>query len=100
MSERSLTLHDEEKDTNSCLLHLLGLLAGSGFILLCVAFGLYFLTEKPSVYEQDDRVMNPPLSLEQEASSMREGLEETKYSSNEVADITDESVEASIIVPD
>lgn len=89
-----------KKHTNSCLLHLLGLLAGSGFILLCVAFGLYFLTEKPSIYEQDDRVMNPPLSLEQEVSSMGEGLEEAKRSSNEVADITDESIEASVRVPE
>lgn len=47
-----------KKHTNGCLLRLLGIFVGTGFIMLCIAFGLYVISEKPQVYEEDtSRVM-------------------------------------------
>lgn len=48
----------KKKHTNGCLLRLLVIFVGTGFIMLCIAFGLYVISEKPQVYEEDtSRVM-------------------------------------------
>ena len=82
-----------KKHTNSCLLHLLGLIAGSGFILLCVAFGLYFLTEKPSIYEKDNRVVSAPISLD---TGNNIEINKEAQAHSHIADREDESMEASM----
>lgn len=47
-----------KKHTNGCLLRLLGIFVGTGFMMLCIAFGLYVISEKPQIYEEDtSRVM-------------------------------------------
>lgn len=42
-----------KKHTNGCLLRILGIFVGTGFIMLCIAFGLYMISEKPQIYEED-----------------------------------------------
>ena len=74
-----------KKHTNSCLVRLLGLLAGSGFILLCITFGLYFFTEKPVIYEQEAYTVKGIKDVEV--------IQQTKEDEEDYKDQRDESIE-------
>lgn len=47
----------KRKHTNSCLLSLLSICASIAFVLLAGVFGLYVLSEKPTIYEEQDVVV-------------------------------------------
>lgn len=81
-----------KKHTNSCLVHLLGLLAGSGFILLCITFGLYFFTEKPAVYEQESYTAKGVKDVEV--------IQQTKEDESHYKNQREESVEVALITPE
>lgn len=86
-----------KKHINSCLLRLLGLFVSSGFVLLCLSFGLYLLTERPVVYEEDGQAMG----VEHSSTMSHEAGEAISLPSQNVAAQTaDESVQASVIVPE
>ena len=85
-----------KKHTNSCLVRLLGFFAGSGFILLCITFGLYFFTEKPSIYEQDSHTVKRVKNVEE----VKHIKEDEKHYANKIKEnVINESIEAAVISP-
>lgn len=87
-----------KKHTNGCLLRLLGIFVGTGFIMLCIAFGLYMVSEKPQIYEEDtSRVV---VNKKEEAPEHEEALAEVEDTllTEEVAEEEESSLQTEELV--
>lgn len=89
-----LYMKRRKKHTNGCLLRLLGLFVGTGFVLLCIAFGLYVLSEKPQIYNQDGS------KVVKDAKVLEEYLDTKEVTTNQVESVITDKEEVKVVEQD